>query len=227
MLQRMLLFVSALGIFLGLVACGKQGTLGVQETQRNDLGPELLGVWTSHCEGKRINRLTFAGQRLTVERVVFLDPECQERQRTTRHSGAFKLAHNYKTGLANSIVFSLDNDIGVTFHIDGEIDDQNSNLSKIQNEKEVEIVAAQPLALRKQTSRDNEMIRAGKQITSWKRDEEKTLSRLQAEKLDASYKISTSPVAEFGSRLSLKYEIDNAFLQISGGSDFARVFSKQ
>ena len=71
--------------------CGKDQTLDKQEAQRNQVGPELLGVWVSKCEGNSIRKLNFDGERLTLERTNYFDSECSDKHRTLRQSGNFKL----------------------------------------------------------------------------------------------------------------------------------------
>ncbi len=213
-------------MFLVLVSCGKPETMGRQERHRKDVAPELQGNWATNCEGSRTNQLSFSGDRLTVERTTYLDNECQEKLRTTVHAGTYQLANNYKEGIANSIVFVLDKELTVTIHTEVELDRQNSTLAVIRNEKAVETKDTMSVDQKRQINRDNQLLRAGQQVEVWARETPKKLSRLQAEKLD-KHGFQAAPVAEFGARLSLKYEIDNGFLQIGGPSDFGRVFSKK
>lgn len=216
----------AFGFSLTLISCGKVETMDRQAKHRKDINPELQGAWATNCEGMKINRLVFEGDKLTMERQTFLDNECQERLRTTTHTGKYELAHNYKEGIANSIVFTLDKEVTIALHTEGEVDAQNNTLATIRNDKAKEIRPNAGADERRQINRFNQLLRAGQEVESWKRDLPKKLTRLQAEKLDQSG-LAVDFTGEFGSRLSLKYEVDNNFLQVSGGKDFGRVFSKR
>lgn len=217
-------FVVFTGAFLLLTACGKNEVLNKQENQRSDLGPELQATWRSHCEGKRVHQITLQGEQATFERVDFFDPECQDKARTTRHAGKFNLAHNYKEGVLNSIIFIAENDVKVTLHNDTEVEEQNNTLARLGKETEKEIDIKETPAQKKFLARENLKLRAVKALPLWKRDEEKPLNRLQLEKLKPG--LAVEPVTEQGSRVSIKYEFDNGYLQIAGAGDFARVYTK-
>lgn len=217
------IFTVAALIVLG--ACGKADTVGKQESERDEIGPELQGVWISACEGSSIEKVTFAGDALTFNRVDYFDPECEEPIRDMSHKGTFKLSHNYKSGVNNSIVFVAGDAIDVTLFTDMEVDAQNDNVSRVQNEKEPETGGIVDPRARKMASREQRKLRSSKQIANWVRGGAKTLNKLQLEKF-RGMGLSVSPAIELGTRTAIRYEIDNGFLQISGPTAFVRVFSK-
>lgn len=209
-----------------LASCGSDHVLDEQNHQRDRLAPEIAGIWSSNCQSNQIIRLNLESDKLTVTRQDYFDPECQELRQTTRTTGGYQLSNNFKTGINNTIVFSAPQEVRVTLNTENEVDTQNNVLTAIQNEKEAEIAATLPAITKKQIARENLRIRKTKELNNWKKDEEKTLTRLQAEKL-ASKGLDVRPAAEFGSNTSVRYEVDNGFLQLSGGQDFARVFSRK
>ena len=225
-MQKLTTGLLAIAFTLTLISCGKVETMDRQAKHRKDINPELQGAWATNCEGMKVNRLVFEGEKLTIERQTFLDNECQERLRTTVHTGKYELAHNYKEGIPNSIVVTIDKEVSVALHTESEVDAQNNALASIRNDKAKEIKGNASADERRQVNRFNQLLRAGQEVESWKRDLPKKLTRLQAEKLDASG-LAVDFTGEFGARLSLKYEVDNNFLQVSGGKDFGRVFSKR
>lgn len=224
-MNRAISRAAALGAICLLTACGHE-TLNTQESQRSAFDPELQGGWVSLCEGKQINRLAFQEGRLTVERTTYYDTECQDPVRTTKQSGNYKLAHTFKQGVLNSIIFHGDPAVAITFHTDDDVDAQNNNIARIQNENEQEIPAGTTPAERKRILRENLKLRAAKQLTVWQKGQEKILNRLQAEKLEG-LGLAPQPAVEMDTRKSLRYELDNGYLQFAGGGDFGRVYSKQ
>lgn len=210
---------------LWLAGCGKN-QVGTQADQRSTFTPELRGAWLSHCENKAIHKITIEDGKMAFEKVTYFDPECQERDQTVRQSATSALSTNFKDGVNNSIVLVPSNDVLVTLHSDFDSDNQNNILTRINNEKEAEIRPEMSPAQKKQTARENLKIRAAKELKPWKRDEEKTLNRLQLEKL-ATNGLASRTIAEQLSQISVRYEVDNGFLQITGPGDYARVYSKQ
>src|SRR5688572_16071575 len=101
----------ALNLFMLLVAtvlisaCGNH-ILGEQESQRNAMDEELRGTWTSLCEGKRVHTLTVEVDKMSLAGTDYYDAECQSPVRTVRQDGTYKLAHTFKEGVLNSIVFT-------------------------------------------------------------------------------------------------------------------------
>lgn len=224
--------VSYLAIAASLVflaSCGKNDTLDKQSKQRDSLSPELQGTWRSSCENSATYRIVIEGEKVTYEKQQFLDAECTLKNRTIRHSGDLKLANNYKEGINNTIVFVPSNEVGVTFHTE-EADLQNNNLTRIKNDdKETPTKSEMTTAQKATIKRNNDKVNAAKQLTAFTRDQEKVLNRLQLEKLNDEKlnPLNVQPFGEQGSRVAVKYEVDNGFLQVTGPSDFGRVYAKQ
>lgn len=205
---------------LFMAACGRNEVLDKQENQRIDVAPALVGSWSTTCQGGKINRLVVQGDRAEFQETVYYTPECEEEVRTVAHGGTYRLANNFKEGINNSIIFIADGEVVVTLHTDPEVDQQNDALSKINNEKETEIstIAGQPQ--KKAATRENLKLRAVRSLEPWVRERAKKLNRLQLEKLSVNG-LQASPVAEQGTRSSIRYELDNGFLQLGG-----RVYAK-
>lgn len=208
-----------------IVSCGSDHVLDEQSHQRDALGPEIAGIWKSRCQGKQVVQLNFANDHLTVDRLNYFDPECVELSQTTRTTGAYKLSNNFKTGINNTIVYDVDQEVRVTLNTEYDVDAQNNNLAKIQNTKEVEIDPKLTPVQKKEVARENLRIRSAKELKNWKKDEEKVLNRLQAEKL-ATMGVDNKTAAEMGSRASILYQVDNGYLQLTGGADFAHAFAR-
>jgi hypothetical protein len=209
-------------------ACGKNQPLTTQEDQRAEFGPEIPGRWMTNCKDKQIHRLSIDEKKITFERTDFYDEECQEQVRTTRQGGSYALSHNYKTGVNNSIAVVADQEVRVTLHTDTEVFQQTNALALISEEHEKPIKPEDTVDLKKTQAWENRKIRAAKLISPWKQDEEKALNRLQLLKLqEKPYLLKVTRVAEQGSLFSLRYEVDNGYLQITGPEDFARVYHKQ
>lgn len=200
---------------VALVGCGKGEPLLSQESQRLAFEPELQGTWSSACAGKKVETVTIGGGGMTFQTTSFHDPECESKERTVAHAGSYSLAVNYKSGVENSVVFQAGQEVSVTLHTDYDVDGQNNALTVINSEKEKEIVNGMTPVARKNTTRENLKIRAAKALSVWKRDEPKVLNRFQLEKLQAAG-LNAAPVAEQGSRVVLRYEVDNGYLQLGG-----------
>ncbi|MBI4403273.1 MAG: hypothetical protein HY537_03890 [Deltaproteobacteria bacterium] len=216
-------FVSFLFVIVFIVACGGNDPMAKQQDQRSAVGPKLQGTWVTGCENQQISRLVFVNDRITVERVTFFDPECQEAQRTTRQAGSFQLTSSYKESIPNAIIFTLDPEVRMTFHAEYDVDVQNNNLIFVRNQKESEIKPVLSPSEKKNIIRANARIRAAKELGDWKKDEEKALNRLQVEKINEFGNI-IRPFTEFGTRRSVRYELDNGFLQLLGSEEFGRVY---
>ena len=208
-----------LGLFF-ISGCGSE-FFGKQENQRNDLRPALQGRWVSSCTKKVIHVVDILGDRATFEENTYFDPECVEKERTVKQSGSFNLAHTFKEGKDNSLVFGADSDVRVTLTTDYEVDVQNNTLAMVNNEKEQVIDVRSPTPDKKRIARQNEALRAAKAVTPWRRDEEKSLNRLQLEKL-SGMGLQARPVVEQGTQAGVRYELDNGFLQLEG-----RVYTKK
>ncbi len=207
--------VWAMFLVLAVVGCGRGEPLRTQESQRLAFEPELHGSWTSACANKTVDSVTFVNGTLTFQSSTFADPECETRLRTVAHAGTYSLAVNYKTGVENSIIFQAGPDVSVTLHTDDDVDAQTTVLNRINNnEKEADIPPGLGLVQRKAIVRENMRIRAAKALTVWKKDEPKSLNRLQFEKLKSS--LGVEATAEQGSRKVYRYEVDNGYLQLGG-----------
>lgn len=219
------LFLSIVSIcVLITTSCGDSGTLSLQEAQRDVILPELVGIWTSLCEKNRLVQLTFDEVRLVVDWTDYYDPECTDPKRTTQHAGSFDLAHTFKEGKLNSIVFTADSALTLKLHTDFDVTTQNNAIANVQNEEEQKILPTMTPEQIAIATRENMRIRETKKLEYWKRDEPKTLSRLQIEKLN-EYGLKAFGVIDYGSRVGFRYELDNGLLQIAlGGSG---VFAKQ
>lgn len=198
-----------------VAACGKGEPLLSQESQRKAFEPELQGTWSSTCAAKKIDSVTIGGGGMTFQTTSFHDPECESKERTVAHAGSYSLAVNYKSGVENSVVFQAGPEVAVTLHTDYDVDTQNNVLTAVNAEKEKEISTGLSPGARKNITRENLKIRAAKALAVWKRDEPKILNRFQLEKLQAAG-LAASPVAEQGSRVVLRYEVDNGYLQLGG-----------
>jgi len=210
-----------------LIGCGKADILNKQERQRNEMTPELQGgTWVSHCEGKSIARLNFTEKAMTITHEKFYDAECRDHRRTVTQTGHYSLAHNFKEGINNGIVFIAGEKFEVSQGADFEVDTQNNVLTKISNENETEIKADMTAQQRRDVTRENLRIRESKQLSIWKRGEAKSLNRLQTEKLNA-YGLSENPFVDFDNRALFRYEYDNGFLQVNAPVIGGRVFTKQ
>ncbi len=225
MIRRFTFLSLAAAASLLLSSCGKDDVLGKQADQRALVGPELQARWVSSCQSNTVHTVTFTADRVTFEKVEYLDPDCQLKDQTTRHAGKYFLANNYKEGLNNSVVFQADNDVLATFHTDYAVDTQNNILTRISNEKEQEIPVNGSPQQKADAQRATERLRSAKQLVSWKRDEEKSVNRLQLEKL-RTYSAGIEAVAEQASTTGFTYEVDNGFLQLGGPSGFSMVYKK-
>jgi len=225
MKKHAFLFLIAI-LWLGtLVGCGKE-IMSKQERQRNEMTPELVGgTWTSRCENKSVARLTFTDANLTITHDKYYDAECKDALRTVSQTGTYKLAHNFKEGINNGIVFIAADKFEVAQHADMEVDAQNNVLTGIQNETEAKIEPTLNAQQRRDTTRANLRIREAKAITVWKRGEAKALTRLQHEKIGGS--LGENPFVDFESRTLFRYEFDNGFLQLNAPTIGGRVFTKQ
>ena len=199
--------------------------MGKQEAQRSDVNPELQGVWHSNCEGKMIADVTVAGTDLTFKRTDYFDSDCEYPVRSISHAGKYDLAHNFKDGVNNSIIYMPGDTVSVSLETDGEVDAMNSALGKIQDEKSKDVVGATGDQQRREIDHANKVLRAGKQLEAWKRSEPKSVNKLQLEKL-AAYGFTGAPAAAQGSRVGIRYEVDNNYLQIAGPAGFNRVYHK-
>lgn len=223
---KLTLGCAALAGMVLLSACGKENnTTDKQASHRSSLGPELRSPWQTTCADKTTYRVVIDTDRMTFEKTTYLDQYCTEKERTVRHSGKAALAHNYKEGVDNSIVFQADMDVVVAVHTDFELDSHNNNLTKINNEKENEIKSEWNPYEARRVRWENLKIREAKRLAQWKRDEEKVLNRPQLEKLK-DYGLAADPVTEQGNRISFRYEVDNGFLHLSGPGVFGRVYAR-
>jgi hypothetical protein len=196
---------------LVVTGCGKGESLDSQETQREQIGPELQGEWRTTCDGGVVHEVKFAGDQVTFARTDHFDPECDEKQKTIRQTSTFALAHNFKSGVNNSIVVTASNTIQVEYHTDTDVDQQNIALSALQNRSEETVRADADTRSRKRALRSNLALRQTKSLGNWQRSTPKDLTKLQAEVL------GVAPFQAFGSRTGIRYEVDNSFLQLSNG----------
>lgn len=223
---KLTLGCAALAGVVLLSACGKENnTTDKQANHRSTLGPELRSPWQTTCADKTIRRVIIDGDRMTFEKTTFLDPYCTEKERTVRHSGKAALAHNYKEGVDNSIVFQADGEITVTLFTDFEVDAQNNVLTRINNERETEMKAEWNIYEARKVRWENLKIREAKKLAQWKRDEDKAFTRPQFEKVK-DYGLAAELVTEMGNRISFRYEVDNGFLHLSGPGEFGRVYGR-
>ncbi len=214
-------------LWLGtLIGCGKADIIGKQERQRNEMTPELAGAtWVSRCEGNTVARLTFTDANLTIQQEKYFDAECKDALRTVTQTGTYKLAHNFKEGILNGIVFVAGDKFEVTQHSEMEVDTQNNVLTAIQNENEAKIEPTFNSQQRRETTRANLRIREAKAIAVWKRGEAKSLNRLQHEKVNG-LGLGEKPFVDFENRALFRYEYDNGFLQVNAPVIGGRVFTK-
>ena len=194
-------------------ACGRNDILNTQEGARDDMKEELLGTWTTPAEASRVRKVTVDKDKITFEVTYYREVECKNAYRTVTHSGVYKLAHNYKSGIENSIIFTPDNDVVVTLHEDADVKAQNGRLVDIRNSKQAPISETDSDLTVKQTMRNNEKLVEGQKILNWLKGEPKSLNRMQLEKLNEAG-LSAAGVAEQGARVSIRYELDNSFLQL-------------
>ncbi len=226
MIKNVFLYFFAAVWLSSLVGCGKE-IVGKQERQRNEMTPELVGgTWTSRCEGNSIARISFTDASMTIVHEKYYDAECQDPRRTVTQTGTYKLAHNFKEGILNGIVFVSTDKFEVVQIADFEVDTANNVLTSVQNENETPIKSELSAQARRDVTRENLRIREAKLIPIWKRGESKSLNRLQTEKLNA-YGLSEKPFMDFESRAMFKYEFDNGFLQVNAPVIGGRVFTKQ
>jgi len=211
-----------LAVTLLLSACGKNAILDTQEDARDDMKEELVGTWTATPEAKQKRTITITKDTIKFEITTCRTVECVSFNHTVAHTGSYVLAHNYKTGINNSIIFTPNNEIEVTLHDANEVKTQNNNLIAIRNAKEDEYGTTDDELTIENTKRKNEMLRATKTLKDWVKGQPQVLTRHQLELLNASYGLAVSPVAEQGSRVSIRYELDNKYLQIGSAASNGR-----
>ena len=214
-------------VCLALVAgCGRNAILNTQEDQRDDMLPELQGTWVSFCEASQVVTLKFEGDRLVVTQDKFHDPECRDARRSVSMGGTYSLAHNFKDGILNALVFTSDPMFSVTLFSDYEVDVQNNTLAQVHNEKETVIAMELSPQQKREAHRENLRLRETKALDMWKRSVSKALNRLQSEKLN-NLSLGERPMVDFESRSAFRYEMDNGFLQLNAPQVGNRVYTKR
>lgn len=208
-----------------VAGCGRSDVTSRPSNHRGALTRELQGRWSTLCTNKAVHTVIFAEKSLVLERVTYGDVECQIPEQTTRMPGEAKLANNYKEGVNNSIVLRLANEIKLTYHTLTGASAQENQLITARKATEGEFGPRMTAAEIKNQERENLKIRQVKELTPWKAGEEKTLNKLQYEKLAGS--LNARPVGELGNQVAFKYEVDNNVLQLAGPGDFAGVYLKQ
>ncbi len=224
----MKLILSTLTLALMLTGCGKDSpTLGKQEDQRSTMGNQLRNTWKSSCLNKTEVVLKVDEAKINVERTTFFDVDCKEKKQVVKQSGTYKLASNFKEGVNNSIVFTPDAQITTSYAHETDMIIFNNAITRAINEKEVEIAVGSTPDVAKNLTRRNLQLRALKELTPMSAvNQEKTLNRLQQEKM-TEYSVMIPTVSEMSAMTSIRYELDNGFLQMCGPKDFSYVFSKQ
>lgn len=206
--------------FVGVFAigCGKAETMDKQELERTQVAPELQGTWEAYePEAGITTTVHFDADKATITQVECIDPECTEPAQTVSQSGTFQLSNNYKTGVLNSIVFKAADAVEVTLHIDSEAQNMDDALTLLKGEKGKVTTETTPYRARKQIARDNTMLEEVKKLSNWSRGQSKTLNKMQLEKLQ-SRGLKARPMIGLKKTASIKYELDNGFLQLSVGS---------
>lgn len=218
--------VLVMAVGLALSACGKGPVFDPQKDQREDVLPELRGNWVSLCEANQILRLAFEGNTLRITQNKYYDAECTDPKRTLTNHGTFDLAHNFKEGILNGIVYKSDLEFEVALNSESERDEANNDLAKIQNEKESEILPGAKVDERRRITRANQQIRWAKRVELWRIDTNQALNRLQTEKLNA-YGLGETPIVDFGTRAVFRYELDNGYLQVNAPKIGQRVYTRE
>jgi hypothetical protein len=206
--------------------CGRNAILNTQEDQRDDMLPELQGTWVSLCEASQVVTLKFEGDRLSVTQDKYHDPECRDARRSVSMGGTYSLAHNFKDGILNAMIFASDPVFQITLYSDYEVDVQNNSLTQVHNEKEAVIALELTPQQKRDLQRENLRLRETKALEMWKRSVAKSLNRLQSEKLNAS-SLGERPLADFETRTAFRYEMDNGFLQLNAPQIGNRVYTKR
>lgn len=214
----MKLVTSLLALVLVISACGRNQILNTQEDARNDMKDELVGTWKSNAEASQLRTIVVTKDTIRFEVITCRTPECSTFNHTVAHSGKYVLAHNYKTGINNSIIFTPDNEVEVTLHDADEVKKQNNNLIAIRNKPEDPYNETASEATIEIAKRDNEKLRATKLLKDWTKGQPQTLTRYQLELLTGGYGLSVNPIAEQGARVSIRYELDNGYLQIGSAA---------
>jgi hypothetical protein len=204
--------------------------LGKQSSQRDAVTEAVPGSWASRCASNRIVHLTFEGNRLTIQRDEYLDRDCTDLSRTTVQGATFTPTNTFKEGVLNWLTIDPDAQVTITLHKPNDVQLQNNVVIAVRNENESPINLTAGDADQDTQRRNNAKIRASKSLTDWNKDEPKTLSRLQAEKLD-DRGLQSQPPFGFGLLVLYRYVIDGGilFFPDGGGSkyDLSSPFEKK
>ena len=199
-----------------VVACGRNDTLDIQESQRETLHEAVQGSWTSSCEGKRSSSLNFEGERVTMTITDFYDVDCKEAKRTRAQSAKYSLANNYKSGQNNAIVVVPDAGVTVSYQEDAELNNIKNALNRVATEALQTIPAGASKDTTLTIERANAATRELKKIEDIKKGELKYFNRLQLEKL-ATLGVNIGSIMGLEGQSAFRYELDNGYLILGGG----------
>lgn len=228
-MKRTLWTLTAAGLLLA--ACGKNDALSTQDSLRGGLMDEASATYTSAAHDSKIYSVTIDAKdkrtdsKMTFERVTYLDPECTVKYQTFRQAGTVQFVNDYKGGYLNSMVFQPSDTVSITYHTDEDVIKANNALTAVRNATETPIRDGASVSEALNTTRENQKLRAARDLTPFKRDEEKVLNRLQVEKIGGA--IGVSALVEQNSMADLRYELDYGYLVMQGPGDFAGVYTKK
>lgn len=232
-LRALCLVVSGLVVGFGVAGCGKPDTIDKQTKEREQMAPELEGTWTTVVKGEK-RSISIKGDQMTFATTECMDEDasCANPYRTVSQSGKFTLSHNYKSGIPNSIIFNPGESVTVVFHDEAtpdEIKNLNSLLVNIRNSDETPADERARESRRAETARKrgNLALRELKKVDDFTLGKPKVLSRIQVVGLrlaasgrlsvkgGASSAVNLEPTFEPSVYSSIRYELDNGFLQIT------------
>lgn len=212
--QSIPLIVALLG---SLVGCGHyDAPMDKQTDQRNALMESMQGDWQSHCRAGVTKHVNFAGDKITVSRTNYFDPECKEVRTTVQQTGTTRFANTYKEGVLDTISVDAADQISVTLASDFDVDRENDRLAHFHNDaKELVIGTTATPEQNKQITRENLKTQETRKVANWVHGQAQVLNHLQYEKL-TSLGLKADALTSLEEVTTLKYETDNSVLQLSG-----------